>query len=357
MYNQAQIGVERRNEYADALRGFAAVLVITGHLMARDFDKIAQPNYFYSWIYCVHMPAFFFFAGLFAETGIRKSFPAFLRQKIFRLLIPYITWSSVAVAAKAALAIVQGHWDPMQTLRQLGCTLFYGKSMWFFLSLFTMHLLFLGIARLWEKNRALAVLTAIVCWILPLNGGSLSLHNTQSMMLYYALGMLAAKHKKKISACAAHKYAVIAAAAVLCAAPLYIVKASELRLDYGLRLIMASVLSALTAGSVCILMGRLMHAVAAVRRVFFLFGKYSMEMYCIHMLFVNYLPLHVPESISSLPEIAVDAIYFLIALAVGFICVVLSAAIFNKIPVYRWFMLGQWPQANKEERLYENVEK
>lgn len=341
----------KRNESADSLRGLAAVLVIAGHLIVRDLERISTPNYFFSMLYCVHMPIFFFFAGLFAKSGLEKDLRQLGSEKAARLLVPYITWSSVAVVARAVLLILQGQWNFVDSLRQWVHTLLYADSMWFFLSLFTMHIFFWIVTKLWNKNHILAIVFSAICYLMPLSG-FLSLHNTQCMMPYFALGLLAAHHKQTVLSFAfkKHKLLVVAAIVVFFVMPVYIVNASQWRLDEGINLIWGGMLSTLTASAVCILSESIMCKIRAVRKLFLLFGKYSMELYCIHMLFVNYFPISAPDRVIAMPEFILDIFYFILALGIGLMCVALSFVIFNRIPLYRRFMLGQWPQANNEVR-------
>lgn len=350
MFHFTKAGAASRNESADSLRGIAAILVITGHMLVRDAELLPDPNYLRYTLYCVHMPLFFFFAGFYARSALQGSFWELLKQKAPRLLVPYVMWSSVAVAAKAAISLLQGQWDGEQVLYTWGDTLLYARSAWFFLVLFTLFCLFWLLHWVYRKSPVAAVALAVIVYFLPISM-VLALHRAQTMIPYFALGLLVRQKKTIISQFSRdHGNKLLwAALLVLAVTPLYIVQASKTRLVYGFEMLLSNCVCVLTTATVCILGEAVMKKVQPLRKMFRLFGEYSMELYCIHMMFVNFLPIPIPQKILSMPEPIVDILYLAMALVLAFMIVAASCWIFNRIPIYRWLMLGQWPRRIKSE--------
>lgn len=333
------IGVNHRNQFADSLRGIAAVLVVVGHLLIRDASSFDKQSTFLSFIYCVHMPVFFFFAEFFAHNAFEKNGKSFVREKSLRLLVPYAAWSCVAVGAKAILNIVNGCWKFSEFINDIWMTLLSAESVWFFLALFWMQMLFYVLNRITKKHVLPGVLVAVVIYLLPLPN-TLALHHMQEMIPSFALGILVARNEwmKKVQC---SKAAMIMSILVVLTSPLYVCFVYAHRLAYGISFVVSGILELMVAISVGTLGGFILRKVDFIGKHFGVLGKYSMEIYCIHMFFVKYIPLTVPKSIIRIPIIA-EASYCILGGMIAWLCVFLSWAILNRVPLYRKLMLGRW---------------
>lgn len=81
--------------WIDALRGFLIIFVVLGHsLQFGDFENRISWNIIYSF----HMAAFFMISGYCGYKEIFKL--SSLKQKAQQLLLPFITWSALAVLIK-----------------------------------------------------------------------------------------------------------------------------------------------------------------------------------------------------------------------------------------------------------------
>lgn len=108
----------RRLDYIDSLKGLAIVLVVWGHIAEKSMGIVGQPfNLMYS---SFHMPLFMFLSGMFAFKHLHDlrltSISGFLKKKVIRVLLPFITiggFYSVIICHDASavfLGIFGGYW-------------------------------------------------------------------------------------------------------------------------------------------------------------------------------------------------------------------------------------------------------
>lgn len=337
-----------RDHMADSLRGFAAILVIAGHLISRDIAMLPTPYWFLDDLTFIHMPLFFFFGGYFSLHSLRESLPHLLGQKALRLLLPYGMWSSVAVAAKTAAALLQGTFSVGQTLSHWGSTLLFAESMWFFVSLFIVHVAGWFLLRALDRWHAGALFLPLVLTLLP--GSSIfAWHKTQEMLPFFVLGMLMARQHLpyRIDKLTPPRQAVLClvALAVLTATPVYIPTLSAFRAQQGPLLIVCCAGEFFIFAAAMVLLCCLFSLSRPLLRVFGWLGRYSMQLYCLHMFFVKYFAVAAPSFLFAWPQAVSSVCYFALAFVVGTVCASLSWAVLDRIPLYRLLMLGQGPTA------------
>lgn len=91
--------LRERQSWPDLAKGVGIVLVVYGHvarglmkagiLPAEGWTKLVD-----SWVYSVHMPLFFFLAGLFFLDSLGRQKPlGFLGGRVDSLVYPYVIWS------------------------------------------------------------------------------------------------------------------------------------------------------------------------------------------------------------------------------------------------------------------------
>lgn len=201
--------------------------------------------------------------------------------------------------------------------------------------------------RLFRYRTVLGAVALAIIYLLPLPN-VLAFHHMQEMILPFGLGMLVYKKKDIISAFAQdHKLLWVPAGIVLLTTPLYVSFVYVHRLGYGLPFVISGLVEVIVSTAFCYLCKYILHWVVGLRKFFMVLGKYSLEIYCIHMMFVKYLSIKVPTVVFNIP-VVVDFLYCLIALLIALLCVGISYLVLNRIPVYRWIMLGQWKQNRKE---------
>ena len=99
--------MKNNNSLVSFLQAFGIILVVIGHAYYGD----TKDSWTYVWIYSFHMPLFMFISGYLLQYGVEKKSIAlssvplygsggFIWKKVKRLLIPYITISTVAFSLK-----------------------------------------------------------------------------------------------------------------------------------------------------------------------------------------------------------------------------------------------------------------
>lgn len=159
-----------RNIYVDCSKGLAAILVITGHLIECESGPLPEPYRFHQVLSAAHMPLFFLLSGWFSVTIMEYSFSNAVKKASIRLLIPYIAWSSVAVAAKIMKSILQHDFSIKDTLILLWNTLLSGMSMWFFMGLFLTWCGMWLVYQVEKKNTLLVILILLLIAVIHFPG-------------------------------------------------------------------------------------------------------------------------------------------------------------------------------------------
>lgn len=85
--------VLKRIPELDVFKGLAIILVVSGHVISKNWEGALDSHPAYTWIYSFHMPLFFFISGFlihytFADRRAMKC----LGKKALALLVPYFVW-------------------------------------------------------------------------------------------------------------------------------------------------------------------------------------------------------------------------------------------------------------------------
>jgi fucose 4-O-acetylase-like acetyltransferase len=80
-----------RNQTVDALKGYAIILVVLGHVIENSIYQ-SDHNRIYELIYSFHMPLFMFLSGYIIFGTVKKPASKWLWSKVERLLIPFFIW-------------------------------------------------------------------------------------------------------------------------------------------------------------------------------------------------------------------------------------------------------------------------
>lgn len=152
-----------RIQWLDHLRAIGIFFVVLGHTpgIPESFEKM---------IFSFHMPLFFWLSGLMCKNTIRQiPFGDFLKNKVHKLLVPYLFFS---ILSYLSWFLLFRHFGSQAKLNLAPITpligIFYGNGihnflahntvLWFFLCLFITEVFFFFIIKLESKARILVAL-------------------------------------------------------------------------------------------------------------------------------------------------------------------------------------------------------
>lgn len=288
-----------RSAYIDALRGFAIVLVVLGHVTQR---ATGAPDFFYGpgpvhltlnsvtavlfsfrfW----HMPLFMAISGYLTWGHVREPIERWLGVKAQQLLVPFVAWTAVLFWVPDKFVGRHGDW--------LTSTWFSithpGNTLWYLFVLFVFYVIAALASRSPLGDWTLAV-AGFVIMVLP--AGLWSVGEMQNVYWWFVFGYLCARFSER---CESWRVYAIAAGAL--AFPLLLrfyghekmlVLLGPLRLSAILgSLLLVWVVIKLRAGWPLVFLGRR-----------------TLEIYACHFLFIN-LPL--ADGIWRIPLVTITAI-------------------------------------------------
>lgn len=135
-----------RNLTIDAIRGFAIILVVLGHVIQH-----LDPNFFnnplFNLIYSFHMPLFMFVSGYVAYFSLQKySFFEILKKRFIGLIIPFLAWSYL-------ILVIVGHLNLESFIPFFKSTINnLDSTFWFLPILFAGLILLAAISKISRKN-------------------------------------------------------------------------------------------------------------------------------------------------------------------------------------------------------------
>ena len=177
----------QRQSDKDIAKAIGIYLVVTGHLLNE------QAVLGHALIYMVHMPLFFWISGYFLYGSVqRHKFSENVRSKVRTLLIPFLVWSGVALAANLAMAVLKGGLNAQTVFQNFFEIYLQARSMWFLLILFLAQMMLLIVHHLLKEKKMAAELSVMaVLWVLIsicLPDTLLSMDKLKWMLPYLVLG-------------------------------------------------------------------------------------------------------------------------------------------------------------------------
>lgn len=340
---QALISSRKRNVNVDILRGIAALLVVTTHIISSVPDISEKLYIFQRIITHIHVPLFFLMSGFCSKDALQRgSIWQFIGSKAFRLLVPYIMWSTVAVTAKHIGAIISGSFQLSEFVNEWIDTVLYAKSLWFLIAMFWVLILARLIYPLFKsKKRWIIMIVLVLICLPPLKIELLAVYKVPSMFFLFLAGLVI-HEKYELLIKTIEKYStllIVVALALLIAAPFYCTYTGFEGVWFlDTFYVVVTCLAAMSF--VILLFLPLIRKWNIPKKLFSSLGEYSLEIYVIHMLFVKYLVLATPVVIMQI-FVLFSTLYFLIyALGICIICYLVSRFLLNHIPIYNFLMRG-----------------
>jgi fucose 4-O-acetylase-like acetyltransferase len=105
--------IHERVKWVDTLRFLGILAIYVGHFGP-------APGKAYPFVFCYNVQLFFFASGFFA-VRTRQPILTYIREKLQQLMVPYLTFSILALTYYSAL----GNWDAPQ-ITEIGKTFLFG---------------------------------------------------------------------------------------------------------------------------------------------------------------------------------------------------------------------------------------
>lgn len=349
-----------REEKWDIFRGIAILLVVIGHLVEGNTAM-------WNLIYVVHIPIFFIISGYFAFYSVKKySFKENQIKKAKTLLLPWFTWSAVAVAMNCLKEFVTNGVSVSYFCEKFTQVYATSMSIWFLWALWVVFVLFTlvyyvvnkvccskGLANDEKNNsdRWIALVFFIIILLIP-NVSVMTFNKIKLNAVWFLAGYLL--HYVNMDGRAFKSLAKVG----IIYLPLYyvvfhkLITAQEFMVYYNLNFDGLSVGRSVFVSMVSIVytligIAFVWEYVAPLIKIVRLNGLFSgignatMEIYTIHMMFVAYVVL-VPEFIAQNPIVCAYLYMPVYAMLICWFIKLLSEKVLHKIPPYNILMLGKW---------------
>lgn len=333
----------QRNAAFDIAKCLAMYLVVLGHLIA---DRMEDPACF---INLLHLPVLFLISGFFSVSSVEKrTVGELLKRKTVTLLVPYLIWSSISLAANTALSVLQCGFSLQTFLNEAVQIFLYARSVWFLIQLFVTFVIFLGIHKLLERAGSVkfAIPVYLAVWLtlsLLLPGDILAFHKFKWLFPFFLAGYFLGKHWKSLSFWLhAHKKLSLLGWLSLLYPILIAFFVSE---DAASRY--TNFLYDSLPGVLC---GLLYYGISAVGVTFVMvlshyaaktpvgnaiaqIGTYSMDIYVIHMFLIKFVPI--PVDVDTVHPIIAYSLLSAITLVMVLVIWLLSKYVLRRIKLFR----------------------
>jgi uncharacterized membrane protein YcfT len=266
-----------RTAWIDMARGMAEVSVVTFHILqAMNNAGLTPEGLFDFWTPVgdmIRMPLMMFVAGLFVEYSLRKGPRAYFTGKTQRVVWPFLVWAHVY----SIYWYVKPSAFDQRSLNEVLMTVIYpGSHLWFLQSLFVYYIAvyFLLKRGIWTTLAVSAVLLAIIPFF-----EAEEIRRLPYLFLFFIFGI----GFNRILRGRGFPFGPAAGCVLIAlaiAAPIVITNNFGFS-KYHLIAIPASVIGV----AACLQISRFLVHVPVVNWVLTLFGTFSLEIYCAHVVF------------------------------------------------------------------------
>ncbi len=320
----------------DRAKGLAIILVVFGHLVPHGTLPPGQEWYDDVWyaIYRFHMPFFMYLSGFvfFLSDAPRACeqgrYPAFVRSRAWRLLVPFFCFAAIIVGGKLAAAQIMEVANRPDDLADGIYHVFFdtesssARSVWYVFVLFVYSAAVPLLFQLLRGSMALLLALAAALYLLPL-ADDLYLDRVGHYFVFFILGGLAARHRAGAMDLFSHAFPLAVAA-------------------FALSFLLARrdidpLLSMLVVGALSIPVLHQLVRIPPLRNdaVLLFLGRHAFVIYLLNTIFIG---LAKGLFVKLLPF---DGGYFLVALAVLF-----AAGLGGPI-LFKRYLLRHWPAADR----------
>lgn len=229
-------------------------------------------------------------------------------KKLYRLLIPYLVWSTISFVANLAMELILGGEVTVSWILNEFVTIFvYARSVWFLQEIFFSEILCIAVWYFAGKKKCSRYIPLVIVWLaatfVPANG-FVPIYKFQWLFPFLILGMLCGKYENsKSNHTKKRRFAVCLAGvlylplAVLTYREQYFNAYSQFAYSDLSSVLIGIFYFAVSCMSICLVMWISKHIEkTAVGKLLAVAGGYSMEIYVIHMFGVKFVRV-MPEGI------------------------------------------------------------
>jgi len=269
-----------RTAWIDMARGLAEVSVVTFHILQAMNNAGLTPEGLFDWWTpvgdMIRMPLMMFVAGLFVEYSMRKGTRAYFTGKMQRVVWPYLVWAHVY---SIYWYLKPSTFDNRTLTEVLMTVITPGSHLWFLQSLFIYYVL---VWLLMKRGLWVAMAGAVVALaVIPFFEAE-EIRRLPYLFLFFMFGLCF----NRILRARGFPFGPIVGAiliALAIALPVLITDTFGFS-KYYLVAIPASIIGV----GACLAISRLLVHVPVVNWVLNLFGTFSLEIYCAHVIFSSF---------------------------------------------------------------------
>ena len=266
-----------RTDWVDVARGIAELSVVTFHILqALSNARLTPPGLFDFWTPVgdmIRMPLMMLLAGLFLERSLAKGPGPFFSGKAKRVLWPFVVWAHIY----ALYWFLRPSEHDTRTASELLLTIVDpGSHLWFLQALFIYYVLAWFLVR--ERLLMAMAVALSVALLIPVTENWVE-PRISYLFLFFLLGVQLARTISARGFPFGH-----VAGLLLIVAGIAVPVLTDMILGqskYQPAAIPASIAGVLGA----LVLARLLALVPLVRDVFAFMGRYSLEIYCAHVVF------------------------------------------------------------------------
>jgi fucose 4-O-acetylase-like acetyltransferase len=192
--HRLELGIKQRDPRADALRGFAIILVVIGHAIQKPYHSGLSHNLVFHLIYSFHMPLFMFVSGYVAALSTKPANARFIWNKALRLVLPFLTWH----AARYYISARYHDYGFVSYWHHLFLAPDHDHGLWFLWVLFLCFCLLVPALRL-ERRLGTAALVLALVFSQFLTGRYAGLTMLKWYFPFFIAGYILKRHSFRIS--------------------------------------------------------------------------------------------------------------------------------------------------------------
>jgi fucose 4-O-acetylase-like acetyltransferase len=275
-----------RDQQIDALKGFAIILVVLGHIVAFSNPGNFQDNLLFNIIYSFHLPLFFFVSGYLVFGRFGPNPLAWTGRKFCQLIIPYLIFTIIYFIG--LFGVSASNFTVSNILNTIWSYTAY-SSAWFLPVLFESFVLlaiFIFLQRFLSKYIFVVYFIAI-CFVIPLtkldsiNG----IHQIVGCTTFVFIGYLVSQYKEYIF----NRLKVIEISGIILFIVLSFLKYAKILPVVNNNLFYTVYYYILALGGI-ILSWSIIHMITRykISKGLIFCGIFTMEIYITHLIILNY---------------------------------------------------------------------